>query len=111
MTAIGTLGMIVGWAVFGTLSQMAIGTMVLLGIAFVPVSAGMQAVFLSISPETVAIEVGVVAVGVYLAAATLGFSLRLESGSASAGIRRHALLATGGASMATLLGVSLNGAP
>ena len=48
-----------------------IGTVLLLGIAFVLVIAGIQAVFSSISLETVAIGIGVVAVGVYLAAATL----------------------------------------
>ena len=48
-----------------------IGTVLLLGIAFVLVIAGRQAVFSSISLETVAIGIGVVAVGVYLAAATL----------------------------------------
>lgn len=48
-----------------------IGTVLLLGIAFVLVIAGIQAVFSSISPGTVAIGIGVVAAGVYLAAATL----------------------------------------
>jgi len=48
-----------------------IGTVLLLGIAFVLVIAGIQAVFSSISLATVAIGIGVLAVGVYLAAATL----------------------------------------
>jgi hypothetical protein len=43
----------------------------LLGIAFVLVIAGVQAVFSSISLGTVAVGIGVAAVGVYLAAATL----------------------------------------
>ncbi|WP_255152901.1 hypothetical protein [Halorarius halobius] len=48
-----------------------IGTVLLLGIAFVLVIAGIQAVFSSISLGTVAIGIGVLAFGVYLAAATL----------------------------------------
>lgn len=48
-----------------------IGTVLLLGIAFVLVIAGIQAVFSSISLGTVAIGIGVIAVGVYLAATTL----------------------------------------
>jgi hypothetical protein len=48
-----------------------IGTVLLLGIAFILVIAGIQAVFSSISLKTVAIGIGVIAVGVYLAAATL----------------------------------------
>lgn len=48
-----------------------IGTVLLLGIAFVLVIAGIQAVFSSISLGAVAIGIGVVAAGVYLAAATL----------------------------------------
>lgn len=46
------------------------GTILLLGIAFVLVSAGIQAVFSSFSLETVVIGLGVAAAGVYLAAAT-----------------------------------------
>ena len=48
-----------------------IGTLLLVGIAFVLVIAGIQAVFSSVSFGTVAIGIGVTAVGVYLAAATL----------------------------------------
>ncbi|MEA5409939.1 hypothetical protein VB773_21780 [Haloarculaceae archaeon H-GB2-1] len=48
-----------------------IGTILLLGIAFVLVIVGIQAVFSSISLWTAAIGIGVTAVGVYLAAATL----------------------------------------
>jgi len=48
-----------------------IGTVLLVGIAFVLVIAGVQAVFSSMSFGTVAIGIGVTAVGVYLAAATL----------------------------------------
>ena len=48
-----------------------IGIVLLLGIAFVLVIAGIQAVFSSISPGTAAPGIGVAAVGVYLAAATL----------------------------------------
>ncbi|MFC7029138.1 hypothetical protein ACFQH8_20220 [Halomicroarcula sp. GCM10025710] len=48
-----------------------IGTLLLLGIAFVLVVAGIQAVFSSMSLVTVAAGIGVAAVGVYLAAATL----------------------------------------
>ena len=48
-----------------------IGTLLLLGIAFVLVIAGIQAVFSSLSPGTVAIGIGVLAFGIYLAAATL----------------------------------------
>lgn len=48
-----------------------IGTVLLLGIAFVLVIAGIQAVFTSLSLGTVAIGIGVTAVGTYLAAAAL----------------------------------------
>lgn len=48
-----------------------IGTVLLVGIAFVLVIAGAQAVFSARSFGTVAVGVGVTAVGVYLAAATL----------------------------------------
>lgn len=48
-----------------------IGTVLLLGIAFVLVIAGLQAVFSSISLGTVAVSIGVTAVGICLAAATL----------------------------------------
>jgi hypothetical protein len=48
-----------------------IGTLLLLGIAFVLVVAGIQTVFSSMSLVTVAAGIGVAAVGVYLAAATL----------------------------------------
>lgn len=48
-----------------------IGTLLLLGIAFVLVIVGIQAVFSSISLGTVAVGIGVAAFGVYLAAATL----------------------------------------
>jgi hypothetical protein len=48
-----------------------IGTVLLLGIAFVLVIAGIQALFSSISLGTVAVGLGVAAFGVYLAAATL----------------------------------------
>ena len=47
------------------------GTVLLIGIAFVLVIAGAQAVFSALSFGTVAVGVGVTAVGVYLAAATL----------------------------------------
>lgn len=48
-----------------------IGTLLLLGIAFVLVLAGGQVLFRTPSPVGVAVGVGVAAVGVYLAAATL----------------------------------------
>jgi hypothetical protein len=48
-----------------------IGTVLLVGIAFVLVIAGAQAVVSALSFGTVAVGVGVAAVGVYLAAATL----------------------------------------
>jgi len=48
-----------------------IGTVLLVGIAFVLVIAGIQAVFSSMSFGTVAVGIGVTAVGIYLAAATL----------------------------------------
>jgi len=48
-----------------------IGTVLLVGIAFVLVIAGVQAVFSSISLGTAAVGFGVAVVGVYLAAATL----------------------------------------
>lgn len=48
-----------------------IGTVLLVGIAFVLVIAGAQAVFSALSFGTLAVGVGVTAVGVYLAAATL----------------------------------------
>lgn len=81
-----------------------IGTVLLLGIAFVLVIAGIQAVFSSISLVTVAIGIGVVAVGVSLAAATLEIIPPSESGSDSVGMRRRTLLVTHGASVATLSG-------
>jgi hypothetical protein len=48
-----------------------IGTVLLLGIAFVLVVAGAQAVFSSLSLEAAALGIGVTAAGVYLAATTL----------------------------------------
>ena len=48
-----------------------IGTVLLVGIAFVLVIAGTQAVVSSVSVGTVAVGIGVTAVGIYLAAATL----------------------------------------
>ena len=49
-----------------------IGTLLLVGVAFVLVIAGVQAVFSSVSPGTIVTGIGVIAVGLYLAAATLG---------------------------------------